>query len=438
MSQPATTVSWFNRAWRNDYLVVLATDAVLGALGLVSSVLVARSVGRDGRGVLAAVLLWVGVVGAVGTIGLPHALTFYSGRNPASRGFLWRLALRLALLHGLVFGATAAVVVPLIVAEQGAQAAAAARWFAVSVPINLLVAVQLALIQGSGAFRLWSALRAFQAVSYVLILAACWSTAGLTVERALIAQLAAVSMVGCLATLFSRPKFRAALDPPPQPMPRALYIYGLPTLLATVCAMSSTQLDQLVLTVSVPEGQLGLYAVAVSLSLALLPIASAVGSVAITHMARADGGKEQSATARKSVGGVFLVLAVFGIAGAILAEWLVVFLYGESFRDAAPALRILALAAPFLGAGQVAASVLRGGGRPYLAAMGEILGALLTVGLLALLLPRMGILGAAVASLAAYATTFLTQVASIVRGLGIPLRSLLTLFAAPRPQTPSP
>ncbi len=395
---------------------------------MLSGIVVARGIGREGRGVVAAVVLWVGVAGAIATVGIPQALTFYSGRKAEARGALWRLGMRLGSAQGLVLAVLAMFAVPWIVAGQGSQASTASKWFAISIPLALLVAVQLAVLQGASAFRTWAAMRMTQAGSYLAVLVAAWGVIGLTVERVLMAQIMALSTVGLCLWFVSRRRW-ANLSPDwSSGMPRALYLYGVPTVVASMCTFASLGLDQLVLSVTVSDGDLGLYAIAASLSWAAIPIASAVASVAVAHVARGRGAGASTRTARKSVGGVFLALVVIGGLLALAAEFVVVLLYGDGFREASQSLRVLALAAPFLGASQVAAAVLRGGGRPYLAATGELVGAVLTVVLLLALLPKLGILGAAYASFVAYASTFLLDVVFLVRAMHIPLRALVSPF----------
>jgi O-antigen/teichoic acid export membrane protein len=89
--------------------------------------------------------------------------------------------------------------------------------------------------------------------------------------------------------------------------------------------------------------------------------------------------------------------------------------FGESFLAATATLRILLLASVVLSAGGIMISGLRGFGHPGLSTIARLTSAVITVVSLLLLLPRLGIVGAAVASLLGYGATMLIAVFWLVR-----------------------
>src|SRR2546427_9787609 len=70
------------------------TNAMLGAIGIVTGIIAARWLGPDGRGELAAIQMWPSAVASLAMIGLPEALVYLSAKHPSqSRRYLLTAAL---------------------------------------------------------------------------------------------------------------------------------------------------------------------------------------------------------------------------------------------------------------------------------------------------------------------------------------------------------
>ena len=94
-------------------------------------------------------------------------------------------------------------------------------------------------------------------------------------------------------------------------------------------------------------------------------------------------------------GGILIPLAV-------AAYWVIPLVFGAGYRGAVPMVWVLAPGSVFLACGQVTADLLRGRNRPIFVAWAQGLAAIFTIILLLMLLPTMGVIGAAVASTIAY------------------------------------
>ena len=412
------------RICQNDYFVTLASNVLLSGIGFLTGVLTARLLGPEGRGSLGAILVWTNTIGAIGVIGIPQAITYYSGCEPTKRAILWRTSISLASVQGMVLSMGCAVAVPLILRAHEPATRHSAVWFSFFIFLSLLQGYQLALLQGAGRFRSWNMIRLFSAAAY-LVLLVIFSIGGLTLRGALLAQVGSMALTTTIVSYLSyqvwgrgHPKFEVSLL-------RPLFTFGVPTALAGVSHLAITQLDQLLLTQFVSPAELGLYIVAVSLSWAILPASQAVSSVAYSHMAQTTERSKQTHTTRRSLALTFWLLLAAGVIGAFLAEPLILLFFGRAYKGAVLPFRILALAVPFLGGNQIMGNLLRGTGRPMLAGLCEVIGAVLTVILLTALLPFYGITGAAIASLVAYITVFITLLVALSRALLQPISSLL-------------
>jgi O-antigen/teichoic acid export membrane protein len=184
---------------------------------------------------------------------------------------------------------------------------------------------------------------------------------------------------------------------------RPLAAYGVAQIAAVTPAALNAQLDQLVLSQTVPPADLGRYAIAVSLTLLPIPLVSAIGNVAFPRLAA-----QQTVTGATRRLQRIAVLGSAGLATAMLvplalvAHWLVPLVFGARYAGAVPLLWILAPGAVFLACGQVVGDLLRGRNRPIVVAWAQGLAAIFTVALLFALLPFLGVYAAAIASTVAY------------------------------------
>src|SRR5215472_14839978 len=83
-----------------DYIQNASVEVMLTLLGFVSSVLIARNLGPDGRGKLAAAVLWPTWICLIISLGLPHAFAYATSVGWESPHRLRKLAARYALAVG--------------------------------------------------------------------------------------------------------------------------------------------------------------------------------------------------------------------------------------------------------------------------------------------------------------------------------------------------
>jgi O-antigen/teichoic acid export membrane protein len=130
---------------------------------------------------------------------------------------------------------------------------------------------------------------------------------------------------------------------------------------------------------------------------------SAIGYVLLPKLAA-----EQVFTARTQQLQRNAILVSAGLSTVILvplalaAPWLVPHVFGATYRAAIPLVWILTPGGIFLCCGQVAANLLRGRRRQMAVARAEGAAVIFTLALLAVLLPILGVAGAAVASTVPY------------------------------------
>lgn len=197
--------------------------------------------------------------------------------------------------------------------------------------------------------------------------------------------------------------------------------YGLRTWLGTVGGILILRLDQVLLAPLAGAQELGWYAVAVSI--AEVPAFGLLAVRDVIFPAAADRG-DPSLVARAARIALLITLPVCAF-GIVLAPFAVPLVFGEDFRPAVDMTQVLLVAAIPSGLALVLSGGLFSIGRPGLASLAQATAAAVTIVALFVLVPSLGGLGAALASLAAYIISALLIAIGLVRATPLRLQDLV-------------
>jgi O-antigen/teichoic acid export membrane protein len=194
--------------------------------------------------------------------------------------------------------------------------------------------------------------------------------------------------------------------------------YGLRDYPGCVADFTTLRLDQLMLGGMASSAAIGLYVMAVRLSEVTTYASGALASALMPEVAGSRGsrGGEQaesllSRTLRLTLYTNIVILIPLWFA----APWILKVLFGERFVPATGAFRWLLAAAVVWSASSIVISGLQGFGYPGLSTIARFLSAAVTAPALLILIPRMGIEGAAIASLIGYSVMLVVALVALVR-----------------------
>ena len=382
------------------------------AAGL-AGILLARTVGPTVRGEHAALTAWFGIALMVGGMGQPAALCFYVARDPLRARQYVATSRAMMLATGAVALLAGMLLAPVL--SRGNPEVATGYRIAFGASIVAFVAASYTFSLQARDLRRWNVVRISQPVLSVVAMGALWPLHLLTLRNALVVRAATMLLQLVWAYRCCR---LTGLAPgrPERALVRPLATYGAAQIAALTPAALDGYLDQLVLSQTVPPADLGRYAIAVSLTSLPIPLVSAIGNVAFPRLAARR--VVTDATRRLQM---LAVLASAGLAAgmlvpfALVAYWLVPFVFGVGYRAAVPLVWILTPGAVFLGCGQVVGDLLRGRNHPSVVAWAQGLAAVFTVVLLFALLPLVGVAGAAIASTVSYGVALTMMLRSLLR-----------------------
>jgi O-antigen/teichoic acid export membrane protein len=382
------------------------------AAGL-GGVIAARAFGPTVRGEYAAVTAWFGLALMVGGMGQPAALCYYVAQDPDRARRYVATSRAMMLATGALAMAAGFALAPVL--ARGSPGVTVAYRIAFGASVLAFVGASYTFSLQARDLRQWNVVRVSQPVASAVVMAVLWRLNLLTLQAALVALPA--TMLLQLAWAYAACR-RAGLAPGRADLALAgpLSVYGAAQIAALTPATLNAQLDQLVLSQTVPPADLGRYAIAVSLSLLPVPLVAAIGNVAFPRLAAQRGVTAATRRIQRTA-----VLASAGVTAALLlplaagAYWLVPVIFGPAYRGAVPLLWILTPGTVFLACSQVVGDLLRGRNHPMVVAWAQGLAAVFTVVLLIALLPVVGVAGAAIASTVAYGVALAAMLRSLRR-----------------------
>jgi len=409
---------------RSSVLHTFTTSAAVTAIGLANSILLARALGASGRGELAAAMLWPPFVGSAGGLGLYTAITYFTAQQSSRVRVVIGSALACGVVQAMAGVIACYYVLPVLLHDQSQSVVASARLYLTIVPITFFSQYLQSILQGKLCFSTLNALRSIVPVGYFAGSSALLWAGRLQVRNIVMLHIAlqSATLITVLCVI-ARMGLLSGLTAD-RHMIGKLLSYGSKVYAGEMTGNVNTRLDQMLLAGLFPPRLLGLYVVAVAAASGPEMLATSVRTVSTPRIAGVISIPERRAQLSRTFNRYLKVVLPFACVLALVMPWLVPLIYGQDFNVAVPATEILLAAGVVLGAAVVLGAGGQALGDPWVSSRAQIFAVPVTISLLMLMLPILGIVGAALASLGAY-TGQLVFVIIGLRKHGIQWRELL-------------
>ncbi len=404
----------------------LYASVAIVALNVVTGIVLARALGPQARGEVAAILLWTMLVASAGLIGLPEAVTYETARDRARARVVVGTAMRTCVVLSLALVGVGALVLTAALSGYGSSTRTTGYLFLAVIPLYVVTSIGAAALQGLRAMGAFNAVRIGVPLVTASVVVGLAAGGTLTVRAAIYTYIATqlVAFIFSVYLLRSRRLWSFDFD---RSTLRRLLGYGGRSYTTFITMMSTQLLGLLLISVVLGATSLGLYVVAGALASGATLVAYAVGLVAFPQVTALPPGPERAAAARRFVVIALALSTAITVPMLAFTPQLLDFFFGHAFASVANICRVMLAASFFLAFGQLLTSVLRGLGRPLDSGIAGTVGLTVTVVLLTALLPTLGLMGAAIASLVAYIVMAGMMLRSVLRALDVPATYLLGL-----------
>ncbi|MDG1477726.1 MAG: polysaccharide biosynthesis C-terminal domain-containing protein [Vicingaceae bacterium] len=199
-----------------------------------------------------------------------------------------------------------------------------------------------------------------------------------------------------------KPTFRLSIKEDIKPF----YKYIFPVFISLIINFLNYRLDIWLVAYYDGNIQLGIYVLAVNFAQFILLYSKIIGGVMMPYLSEDDEVQRRkyfTTYSRINFTSVIFIVTVL----ALLGDWLLVFLYGEEFTNSGIPFNILLIGMVFTAMSQLFSIMLFSKGKSNIALIANSIGLFATVILDVLLIPKYGIVGAAIATSLAYFCLFL-------------------------------
>lgn len=404
-----------------DAVSSLTATVVIQASNIVSGIFLARYLQPDGRGELAAVMLWPTVIAAIGIFGLHEAIAYHAARRLHGGRAILRGGLLIGGLLSLALMPIGAVVVSLVFPEHEAdEVRHAAYLYLLFIPLTFFGQFLVALFQGSLRFGAWNFLRtSVHIFTLALIFIAHYADEGGVLGFAAASLIANALMIVVACVLYARADWHlSAPDVKRRPW-RDLTSYGASVHLGAAVSIIADRLDQMIISLFLPAADLGLFVIALTLSRLPLVLASTLSTVAFPKIASMSEHGDRIDVFGRYTRVALLTILPSALGLAALTPWLLPFFFGEAFAAATPLAWLLIVAAVPLSLKTMLSAGFKACDRGWIVSQAEIATLVLSAGALALLVPAFGLFGAAAASVVAQGGALVFMALRARKTLGI-------------------
>jgi O-antigen/teichoic acid export membrane protein len=373
-------------------------------IAVITGSILARLLGPEGRGELAAVQNWASFVGLIAAFGLPDAIVYFSGKFPGRSGTYLASAISLSILIAIPFAGLGYYFTPLLLSAQSAEIISLAqKYLVVLLFLQASVGMLLHPLRGMSDFVIWNILRFLFPIGWLVVVLYSVISGINTVSFYISGYLIVLALLG-LPVVFVVIKRISKLSVDPkkwEPMLR----FGIPSVSSSIPQVLNIRLDQLIMAAVLAPVFLGYYSVAVTWSRGLSPFLLGVATVTFPQIASIDSEADQIDSLARSIRSSTLLATILVVLLILITPFGLIMLFGEQFKASIPVAILLVIASGISGFSMILVGGLRGLGLPSKVIIGEVIGLVVTIIALIVLLPRYGIVGAAISSLFGYSLT---------------------------------
>lgn len=382
-----------------DIFSTLVTRFIILIGSFLVSVMLARLLGAEGKGAIAAILVFPQLVISLGDLGIRQSLAYFIGKKLYDNKDIISSIVFLWVLSSLILVGTVFIYFSINLSSRY-------PWpfllIALStIPVGLIIQYSKGVMLGSDNISSINIAQLIQVLFNILtILILVWILK-LDVLGALIAQLIYQFIVTIYYIGKINKHYTINLKPVP-PIPKELFKKGISFAIVLFVINLNYRVDIMILDIMVSTSEVGVYSVASNIAQLLWQIPSAIGMVLFAKSATTNLQVSSVNRATTIVRFVLPIMVLAGIFLGFLGPLIINILYGAEFIKASNVLMILLPGIIIITISKILHPDLAGRGYPLFSLSLFILTLAINIVLNLILIPIYGINGAALSSSISY------------------------------------
>ncbi len=376
---------------------------ILG-INMGTGIITARALGTQGRGEMAAAILWPQLLAFAMTLGIPQALVYNIKKYPERKSQLFSVAVVLSTGLGFLASLLGILFLPNWLAQYSLSVIRAAQWFMLISPVVLLNLVFTRAFEARDEFTVSNQLRYFVPLA---TLASLLVMIGFNVSSPIVFGMAyALPIIPISIWMFNRLRSRYDFQLTRfGETSKLLLEYGSKAYGIDLIGSLSDKIGQAIVVGMLNATSMGLYVVAFSLSRVLNTFETAIDTVLLPKTSARPVPEIVALTGRAvRISTALTLLCVLPL--MFLGPFFLGLLYGQEFVAATTVFRILLISVLINGMNWLLAKSFMAAGRPGIVTLLQGVGLGITVPLMLILIPQYELVGAGLALLVSTSIRF--------------------------------
>ncbi len=387
----------------------ILTRILMMGINIINGVYTARHFGPSGRGTQTALGMWPNLLCFVFTLGLPLALRYHARKHQTDQNSLVSAALVLSLILGFVAMGVGLVMMPFIMKQYGPTNIHLAQTLMVFVPLGMVSLILTSMLEVRFDFTFSNFTRYAPPFITFAALVTLNSVHQLTPFFATLAYLVPPCFTSIAMAVYLFGKFAFTLVDFKRSV-RRLVGFGVRIYGSDVLGTFGQQIDQFLVVGLLAAADLGVYTIALQASRVLNIFQTSLGTVLLPKIAGLP--TNQIVTMVSRVARLTTALtALSGVALIVVMPFLLPGLYGHDFHKAVMISQILVIESVLASAAAVLIQTFTATNRPGMATILQLVGLSFAVPLMLVLIPRLGLAGAALSLLVSTSARLILAIA---------------------------
>jgi O-antigen/teichoic acid export membrane protein len=408
---------------------LVASMAAVG-IGMVNSILLARWMGPTGRGEIAAAMLWPSILVYTSSMGMFSATTFFSTQLDVRVESVLGNSLFFSFAQSIGAVLLGFFTLPWLLSSQSGMVLNVSRLYLLVIPLSLVTINCTSLLQGRMQIGVTNWLRLIVPTGYLVGVIFLKYSGFLTLLNIIILHLL-LNIIALGAGVFIMWRLRTIRELGCDVgLAKKMLKYGLKVQVGEVSQTANVRLDQALMAAWLPPAQLGFYVVAVSAAGIPNILSSTVRFIITPAISNTEAARDKHALLIVAFRKYWILSLLIGIAIGAILPFTIPLVFGVNFIAATLPALILLVGAIAVGAKDVLTGGSQGLGNPWLSSRIDLITFCITGVLLFLLLPRFGIIGAALITTSVYLVQLVLIVINLNRSHNITPLSLFRLNLA--------
>jgi O-antigen/teichoic acid export membrane protein len=385
-------------------------------LNLVTGIITARFLGPEGRGIFTAVTIYPQFLGTIAACGFPNAIIYFLKRKPEYKAQLITASLIISGVGGIATTLVGVISIPYFIRDATSETLLMTYYCSFWITFAVYGTVLRQIMIATDKFQLFNTSNLLFPCAYLLLLLVFLSFGSLTVWEAIISLTLPVGLSLIYMAVALRNELTIVFDNL-KACVSEIIVWSLKASPMDLLGSFSGYIDRLFLVGFVSTVDLGIYAVVFNLSRVVLVLQAVVGVVVFPALSGRD------AIEIKRLHDVVFRLLTYLTIGIVaicvsFGSSIVSLVYGKAFATEGLILDLLVLEAGVACLTHLGVVTFMASGRPLYASVTQAVGLVVACAALAVLVPLLGIVGAAWAFLLAS----LARLAVLVCGMPLVLK----------------